>query len=115
MRLFLSVAGRMHVFLPSALLIVALMGAHMTEDVLQEIFWTLLKDICIFRKKRIHDFCLGGNAEQHQRVFLVREISGIRELAHWLPVASKPKEVKEKKLQPLISHLKTHTVTKIDM
>lgn len=31
------------------------------------------------------------NADHHPRVFLVGEISGIRELASWLPVASKPK------------------------
>lgn len=50
----------------------------MTEAVLQEIFWTLLRDICIFRKMRIHDSYLGENADSHQRDFLVREISGVR-------------------------------------
>lgn len=79
----------------------------MTETVLQEIFWTLLRDICVFRKMRIHNSYLGGNADPpHLRVFLVREISGIRELASWLPVASKLKGVKKKKSYPLISYLK---------
>lgn len=81
----------------------------MTEAALQEIFWTLLRDICIFRKMRIHDSCLGENADPHQRVFLVREISGIRELASWLPVASKPRGVKKEKLYPFISYLR-HTL-----
>lgn len=55
---------------------------------------------------RIHDSYLGENADSHRRDFLVREISGIRELASWLPVASKPKGVKKKKSYPLISYLK---------
>lgn len=92
--LFFSVAERMHLFLPSAFLI-TLIGAHLTEAVLQEILWTLLRDICVFQK-RMHNFCRGENADHHPRLFLVREISGIWELASWLPVASKPKGVRRK-------------------
>lgn len=103
----------MYLCLPS---LVALIGAHVTEAIWQERLWTLLRDICIFRKKRTHTSVLVKMLIIIKRVFLVREISGIiRKLASWLPVASKPKGVKKKKgnLYPLISYLKTHTVTKI--
>lgn len=63
--LVFSVAGRMYLFLPSPSLIVALIGPHMTEVVLQEILRTLLGGICIFRKENAH-FCLGENADHHQ-------------------------------------------------
>lgn len=80
----------------------------MTEAVLQEIFWTLLRDICIFRKMRIHGSYLGENAESHQRRFSQGNIR-YQELASWLPVAAKPERVKKREFYPLISYLK-HTL-----
>lgn len=50
------------------------------------------KGICVFQK-RIHNFCRRENADHF---LLDREISGIRELASWLPVALKPKGVRRK-------------------
>lgn len=91
-------------FLPLVFFIVTLIGAYMTEAVLQEIFWTLLKDICIFRKKRIHNFCLVENAD-HQRLLLVRVVSGIRELAS---CGFKAKRSKEKEIISTYS-LSEHT------
>lgn len=58
-------------FLPLVFLVVILRGTHMTKAVLQEMFWTLLKDMCVFRKKRIHDSCLEENAEPQEEGYQV--------------------------------------------
>lgn len=41
----------MHLFLPWVFLIIALIGAHLTEAVLQEIFWTLLRESVSSRRE----------------------------------------------------------------
>lgn len=46
----------------------AVIGIHMTKAVLQEIFWPLVKDKCVFRKKRIHHSCLEENAEPQEEL-----------------------------------------------
>lgn len=85
----------------------------MTEEVLQEIFWMLLRDICIFRKMRIHNSYLGENADSHQSLFCQGNIryQGVSKLTS---CGIKAKRSKEKEIISPYFLFETHTISKCE-